>query len=101
MRACAEALAPHVDFELEGVLRGEAGQPTLEPIQVVQPTLFAIMVSLAGLWQSFGVEPAAVAGHSQGEIAAAHIVGGLSLEDAAQIVAVRSRAMARIEGGAG
>ena len=99
MRACAEALAPHVDFELEGVLRGDPGQPTLEPVQIVQPTLFAIMVSLAGLWRSFGVEPAAVVGHSQGEIAAAHIVGGLSLEDAARIVAVRSRALARIEGG--
>ena len=58
-----------------------------------------MMVSLAQLWRFFGVEPAAVVGHSQGEIAAAHIAGGLSLEDAARIVAVRSRAVARIEGG--
>ena len=64
----------------------------------MQPVLFAVMVSLAELWRSFGVEPAAVVGHSQGEIAAAHIAGGLSLEDAARIVAVRSRAVARIEG---
>src|SRR5207244_8502807 len=93
--------APHVDFDLMGVLRGDAGQPTLDQIEVVQPALFAIMVSLAGLWRSFGVEPAAVVGHSQGEIAAAHIAGGLSLEDAARIVAVRSRAVARIEGAGG
>jgi len=76
LRTCAAVLAPHVDFDVEGVLRGDPGQPTLEPIEVVQPVLFAVMVSLAALWRSFGVEPAAVVGHSQGEIAAAHIVGG-------------------------
>ena len=52
------------------------------------------MVSLAKLWRAFGVEPAVVVGHSQGEIAAAHVAGGLSLEDAALIVAARSRALA-------
>src|SRR5207244_9619389 len=93
--------APHVDFDLMGVLRGDAGQPTLDQIEVVQPALFAIMVSLAALWRSFGVEPAAVVGHSQGEIAAAHIAGGLSLEDAARIVCVRSRALSRIAGAGG
>src|SRR4029079_15561565 len=101
MRACAAALEPHVDWDLEGVLRGDAGQPALEPVDVVQPALFAVMVSLAALWRSFGVEPAAVVGHSQGEIAAAHVAGGLSLEDAALIVAARSRALAQIEGKGG
>ncbi|KJS51915.1 hypothetical protein VM98_34535, partial [Streptomyces rubellomurinus subsp. indigoferus] len=46
---------------------------------------------LAALWRSYGVEPAAVVGHSQGEIAAAYVAGGLSLRDAARIVAVRSQ----------
>ena len=101
MRACAAALAPHVDWDLEGVLRGAAGAPPLEAVDVVQPALFAVMVSLARLWRSFGVEPAAVVGHSQGEIAAAHVAGGLSLEDAALIVAARSRALAQIEGKGG
>ncbi len=101
MRACAAALEPHVDWDLEGVLRGDAGQPPLEPVDVVQPALFAVMVSLAALWRSFGVEPAAVVGHSQGEIAAAHVAGGLTLEDAALIVAARSRALAQIEGKGG
>ncbi|MCW3050555.1 MAG: hypothetical protein JWO74_4839, partial [Solirubrobacterales bacterium] len=101
MEACARAIAPHVDFDLMGVLRAEPGQPTLDPIEVVQPALFAMMVSLAALWRSFGVEPAAVVGHSQGEIAAAHVAGGLTLEDAARIVCVRSRSLAAIDGGGG
>ena len=101
IRACAAALAPHVDWDLEAVLRGAEGAPPLEAVDVVQPALFAVMVSLARLWRSFGVEPAAVVGHSQGEIAAAHVAGGLSLEDAALIVAARSRALARIEGKGG
>ncbi len=55
MRACEAELAEHVDWSLEDVLRGVPGAPSLEPIEVVQPVLFAIMVSLARLWQSFGV----------------------------------------------
>src|SRR5690606_36356669 len=61
----------------------------------VQPVLFATMVSLAALWADHGVRPAAVVGHSQGEIAAACVAGALSLDEAARIVAVRSRALAR------
>jgi acyl transferase domain-containing protein len=101
IRACAAALEPHLDWELEAVLRGSEGAPALEPVEVVQPALFAVMVSLARLWRSFGVEPSAVVGHSQGEIAAAHVAGGLSLSDAALIVAARSRALATIEGKGG
>jgi acyl transferase domain-containing protein/acyl-coenzyme A synthetase/AMP-(fatty) acid ligase/acyl carrier protein len=96
--ACAEALAPFTDFSLEAVLRGEAHS---ERVDVVQPALFALMVSLAGLWRSYGVEPAAVVGHSQGEIAAAHVAGALSLEDAARVVALRSRALAELAGKGG
>ena len=94
MQACAEALCPYVDFSLEDVLRGVDGAPTLERVDVVQPALFAVMVSLARLWRSLGVKPSVVVGHSQGEIAAAYVAGGLSLEDAARVVALRSRALA-------
>ena len=74
---CGEALAGFVDWSLEDVLRGVGGAPGLERVDVVQPVLLAVMVSLAGLWRACGVEPAAVVGHSQGEIAAAHVAGGV------------------------
>ena len=101
MKACDAALSPHLDWSVEDVLRGVPGAPDLGPVEVAQPALFAVMVSLARLWRSFGVEPSAVVGHSQGEIAAAHVAGGLSLKDAALIVAARSRALATIEGKGG
>jgi acyl transferase domain-containing protein/short-subunit dehydrogenase/acyl carrier protein len=97
---CEEALSPFVEWSLERVLR-EAEGSWLERLDVVQPALFAVMVSLARLWRSRGVEPAVVVGHSQGEIAAAHVAGGLTLEDAARVVALRAKAMAGIAGKGG
>jgi acyl transferase domain-containing protein/acyl carrier protein len=99
LRACETALAPHIDWSIEDVLRGVPGAPSLERVDVVQPALFAVMVSLAELWRACGVNPAAVVGHSQGEIAAAHVAGALSLEDAARVVAVRSKVLSELEGG--
>jgi acyl transferase domain-containing protein len=101
VRACHKALAPHQQWSLEGLLRGEADAPGLDRVDVVQPALFAVMVSLASLWRSFGVHPAAVIGHSQGEIAAAYVAGGLSLEDAARVVALRSQALVGLAGRGG
>ncbi|MCP2330604.1 type I polyketide synthase [Actinoalloteichus caeruleus] len=89
--ACAEALARYVDWSVLAVLRAEPDAPPLERIDVVQPALFTTMVSLAALWRAHGVEPGAVVGTSQGEIAAAYVAGGLSLDDAARVVARRSR----------
>ncbi|WP_225851238.1 type I polyketide synthase, partial [Streptomyces sp. HPF1205] len=89
--ACAAALSPHTDWSLVEVLTGGG---SLERVDVVQPALFAVMVGLAELWRAHGVEPDAVVGHSQGEIAAAYVAGALSLEDAARVVALRSRALA-------
>ncbi len=98
---CEEALAPLVDWSLEGVLRRAVDAPGLDRVDVVQPALFAVMVSLAGLWRACGVEPSAVVGHSQGEIAAAFVAGGLSLEDAARLVVLRSRALVGLMGRGG
>ncbi|MGV9856558.1 beta-ketoacyl synthase N-terminal-like domain-containing protein, partial [Streptomyces sp. NPDC003442] len=101
LEECADALEPFLDWSLREVLRGEPGAPSLSRIDVVQPALFAVMVSLAALWRSYGVEPAAVVGHSQGEIAAAYVAGGLSLQDAAKVVARRSQAWAELSGKGG
>jgi polyene macrolide polyketide synthase len=101
LRECAAALAPHVEWSLEDVLRGADGAPPLERVDVVQPVLFAVAVALAQLWRACGVRPDAVVGHSQGEIAAACVAGGLSLQDAAQVVARRSRALRALAGRGG
>ncbi|AXB42462.1 polyketide synthase [Amycolatopsis albispora] len=98
MAACAEALSPFVEWSL---LDAVADEGLLERVDVVQPVLWAVMVSLAELWRSFGVEPAAVVGHSQGEIAAACVAGALSLEDAAKVVALRSKALPALSGRGG
>ncbi|MFI6985133.1 type I polyketide synthase [Embleya sp. NPDC050154] len=89
---CAAALAPYVDWSLTDVLRDPEGAG-LARVDVVQPALWAVMVSLAELWRAYGVRPAAVVGHSQGEIAAACVAGALTLQDGAKIVALRSRAL--------
>ncbi|MEW1639516.1 type I polyketide synthase [Streptomyces sp. NPDC093801] len=98
---CGRALAPHVPWDLEDVLRGADGAPALETPDVVQPVLWAVMVSLAELWRSCGVRPAAVVGHSQGEIAAAVVAGSLTLEDGARLVARRSALLLRLSGQGG
>ncbi|WP_239157704.1 type I polyketide synthase [Streptomyces sp. SID13726] len=95
---CEAALAPYVDWSLSEVLDQGIG---LDQVDVVQPVLWAVMVSLAALWRSVGVEPAAVVGHSQGEIAAACVAGALSLEDGARVVALRSKAIRRLAGTGG
>ncbi|MFD7631788.1 SDR family NAD(P)-dependent oxidoreductase, partial [Streptomyces sp. NPDC059851] len=98
---CAKALEPFTDWSLVDVLRGADGAPSLDRVDVVQPALFAVMVSLAEVWRAAGVRPGAVIGHSQGEIAAACVAGILSLEDAARVVALRSQAIGRVLAGLG
>ncbi|WP_035870486.1 type I polyketide synthase [Kitasatospora cheerisanensis] len=98
MAECARALAPYVDWELTEALGSEA---LLARVDVVQPVLWAVMVSLAEVWRSFGAVPDAVVGHSQGEIAAAVVAGGLSLEDGAKVVALRSLAIRALAGRGG
>ncbi|VAZ76400.1 Phenolphthiocerol synthesis polyketide synthase type I Pks15/1 [Mycobacterium persicum] len=101
IEACAEAFAEFVDWSLTDVLRGAPGAPGLDRVDVVQPVLFAVMVSLAELWKSIGVRPDAVIGHSQGEIAAAYVAGALSLRDAAKVVTLRSTLLTGLAGPGG
>ncbi|QKW53947.1 type I polyketide synthase [Streptomyces buecherae] len=96
---CEQALSPYVDWSLAEVLRGGVDAADLGRVDVVQPVLWAVMVSLAAVWADQGVKPASVVGHSQGEIAAAVVAGALSLEDGARVVALRSRALRRLAGG--
>ncbi|WUI01419.1 SDR family NAD(P)-dependent oxidoreductase [Spirillospora sp. NBC_00431] len=98
MDDCAAALAPYMDRSLHDVLRTGTDADRAD---VIQPALWAVMVSLGRLWQWMGITPAAVIGHSQGEIAAAHIAGALSLDDAAKVVALRSQALRDISGKGG
>ncbi|MBP2056824.1 acyl transferase domain-containing protein, partial [Streptomyces griseochromogenes] len=101
LEECAAALQPWVDWSLLDVLGEEADPVMLERVDVVQPALFSIMVSLASVWRSYGVEPDGVVGHSQGEIAAACVAGILSLPDAARIVALRSKTLRKLDGKGG
>ncbi|MEV8505696.1 type I polyketide synthase [Actinoplanes sp. NPDC051475] len=91
---CQEAFEPWVDWSLVDVLRGEGAD--LDRVDVLQPACFAMMVALAAVWESLGVVPDAVVGHSQGEIAAACVAGALSLADAARVVTLRSQAIAKL-----
>ena len=94
---CEVALSPHMETPLTELLRSEDEQ-WLSQVELVQPALFAVMVALAELWRSYGVEPAAVIGHSQGEIAAAVIAGALTLEDGAKLAALRAKSLMGLMG---
>ncbi|MEU5647630.1 type I polyketide synthase, partial [Streptomyces milbemycinicus] len=91
MDRCDKALGDLTDWSLAEVIHQADGAPGLDRVDVLQPASWAVSVSLAALWRSCGVEPAAVVGHSQGEIAAACVAGALSLEDGAMLVTLRSR----------
>jgi acyl transferase domain-containing protein/NADPH:quinone reductase-like Zn-dependent oxidoreductase/acyl carrier protein len=101
MRLCDAAFAEFVDWSLLQAVRGGVGSPNLDHVDVLQPVLFAVMVSLAAAWRALGIHPDAVLGHSQGEIAAAYVAGALSLRDAAKVVTLRSKAIRAIAGAGG
>ncbi len=91
IEACARAFAPHVSWSITQLLAGTADESLWRRDDVIQPALFAMQAGLLALWRSLGVEPAAVVGHSMGEVAAAYAAGALSLEDAGRIICLRSQ----------
>ncbi|MGW4967979.1 SDR family NAD(P)-dependent oxidoreductase, partial [Nonomuraea sp. NPDC004186] len=91
LEECFAEIRRWVDWDPAQVLADADG---LESIEVLQPMAFAVGVALAALWESVGVRPTAVIGHSQGEVAAAYVAGVLSLADAVRVVVLRSRLFA-------
>lgn len=97
LRECDRALAPFWRRSAIDLLTGKESAD-LEDTAVIQPLLFALQVMLARVWNAWGVEPTACIGHSMGEVAAAHIGGALTLEDAARVICARSALLTRTRG---
>jgi myxalamid-type polyketide synthase MxaC len=93
-----ECLNQLVSWSLVDELLAPEENSRLSETEVAQPAIFAIQLALTALWKSWGINPEAVVGHSVGEIAAAHVAGVLSLEDAVRVVYHRSRLMQRLTG---
>lgn len=88
----------HAGFSLVEELQAEEGADRMALTEVAQPTLFAVQVGITEMLLSWGVQPAAVVGHSVGEVSAAWACGALSLEQAVRVIAVRSAQQATTRG---
>jgi len=94
LQKCDEQLRPYFEQPLLSVLYPDPGvKSPLDETAYTQPALFAIEFALAELWRSWGVEPAAVMGHSVGEYVAACVAGVFSLEDGLRLIAERALLM--------
>lgn len=102
---CAEILGPILDRPLLDIIfSGDApaaAQAAIDQTQYTQPALFAVEYALAALWRSWGIEPAAVLGHSVGEYVAACVAGVFSLEDGLRLIAARGKLMGSLPSGGG
>lgn len=100
--AAAAILDPLIGRSLIEVLNapGDLDAP-INQTRYGQPALVAVEIALAMLWRSWGIEPAAVLGHSLGEYAAAHIAGAIKLDDALRIVVERTRLVDSLPPGGG
>ena len=102
---CAELLRPHLGLDLRAVIYPAAAGPAeaaaaLRQTALTQPALFVIEYALARLLMAWGIQPAAMIGHSSGEYVAACLAGVFSLEDALALVAERGRLMQQMRPGA-
>ncbi|HET9172179.1 MAG TPA: SDR family NAD(P)-dependent oxidoreductase [Actinospica sp.] len=98
---CDAALLPYTGWHVRDVIRQTPDAPDVTSPEVLQPALWSLMVAQARAWKAAGIEPAAVVGHSQGEIAAACVAGALSLDQGARICTLRSRATGTLVGTTG
>ncbi|MET0342149.1 MAG: type I polyketide synthase [Polyangiales bacterium] len=99
MVACDAAIQRHAGWSLLDEL--EHAPEGARPIDVIQPSIFAVQVALAALLRAQGVAPTRVVGHSMGEVAAAHVAGAIDLDDAARIICRRSEVLERLRGQGG
>ena len=93
LEACDALLGLHAPWSLLEELQREEVDSRLEQTEIAQPAIFALQVALAELWRAWGIVPEAVLGHSVGEVAAAHVAGALSLEEAVVVIYHRGRLM--------
>jgi polyketide synthase 12 len=96
LEACEAEVQRHLGWSLREALTAEEAR--LGDIEVSCPAIVAMELALAALWRSWGVEPAAVVGHSIGEVAAAHVAGVLSLEDAMRVICHQGRTIGKLRG---
>jgi acyl transferase domain-containing protein/acyl carrier protein/ubiquinone/menaquinone biosynthesis C-methylase UbiE len=98
IKQCDELLRQHAEWSLWDELTADEECSRINQTHIAQPGIFALQVGLATLWRSWGVEPAAIVGHSVGEVAAAHVAGVLDLEDSVRLIFHRSRLQHRTAG---
>lgn len=96
LKECASLMQPHLDHDLLDVIypdtaKRSTAEALLAQTQYTQPALFAVEHALAKLWESWGVTPVAMIGHSIGEYVAATLAGVFTLKDAARLICARGR----------
>ncbi|WP_412753436.1 aminotransferase class III-fold pyridoxal phosphate-dependent enzyme [Krasilnikovia sp. M28-CT-15] len=101
--ACDRWLGEHAGWEvrLVDLLYADEPDPRLSETRYAQPAIYAVECALARVWESWGVRPSVVLGHSTGEFAAAHVAGVLGLEDGLSLVAQRAHLIGAATGGRG
>ncbi len=91
--SCAEILQPLLEQDIRELIYAANDSDQLAQTRYTQPALFTIEYALAKLWQSWGIQPTAMVGHSIGEFVAACLAGVFSLADALKLVAARGQLM--------
>jgi acyl transferase domain-containing protein/surfactin synthase thioesterase subunit/NADPH-dependent curcumin reductase CurA/NADP-dependent 3-hydroxy acid dehydrogenase YdfG/acyl carrier protein len=98
IQQCDKLLQHYTDWSLLKELTTSEETSRINSTQIAQCAIFSVQVALSALWRSWGIIPEAIVGHSVGEVAAAHVAGVLSLEDAVRVIFHRSRLQAKTAG---
>ncbi|NET57684.1 MAG: aminotransferase class III-fold pyridoxal phosphate-dependent enzyme [Symploca sp. SIO2E6] len=105
LEQCDQILRPYLEYSLLEVLYPQDSQQSssslLNQTAYTQPSLFALEYALFKLWQSWGIKPDVVLGHSVGEYVAATVAGVFSLEEGLKLIALRGRLMQQLPAGGG